>query len=58
MTIIKLGACKFRDPKIAEKVAANHTEFAATVNRDGMTEAERKAAFAAFFKLPRSEQEG
>ena len=56
---IKIGSCKFRDPKIAEKVAANHTAFAATVNRDGMTEDERKAAFAAFFQLSATpKQEG
>lgn len=48
-TVYKIGAARFLDRKIAEKVAGNKVVFAMTVNREGMTDAEREAAFKAFF---------
>ena len=39
----------FRSKEIADKVAASKAIFAATVNRENMTDDERREAFTAFF---------
>lgn len=44
-----VGACRFKDKAIAEQAAANRATFAASVNREGMTDEDRAAAFVAFF---------
>ncbi len=45
------GTGRFRSKDVAQQVVANHARFAAATNREGMTEDERKAAFAAFFGI-------
>jgi hypothetical protein len=47
--LIAVGACRFRDRAIAARVAQNKATFAAAVNREGMTDAEKADAFSAFF---------
>lgn len=45
------GVGRFRSKVVAQTVIANHARFQAATNREGMTEEERKAAFAAFFGI-------
>ncbi len=51
MTAIKIGVCRFKNPEIAARVALNKLAFAATVNREGMTDAEKAEALRAFFAV-------
>lgn len=47
--VYKVGCGRFLDKAVAEKVVANKLAFAAAVNREGMTAADRDAALDAFF---------
>jgi hypothetical protein len=45
------GTGRFRSKAVAQQVVDNHARFQALTNREGMTDAERRAAFNAFFGL-------
>ena len=45
------GTGRFRSKAVAEQVIENHARFAAATNREGMTPAEKIAAFNAFFNI-------
>ncbi|CAB4164971.1 hypothetical protein UFOVP833_12 [uncultured Caudovirales phage] len=48
-TTYKVGTARFASQAVAAKVATNKAIFAATVNREGMTDEDRKDAFTSFF---------
>lgn len=47
--VYTVGCGRFLNPVVAAKVATNKLTFAAAVNREDMTEAEREKAFDSFF---------